>query len=87
MTRPAIDWEAVEREYRAGVKTLRQIADEFGVSNPAIVKREVESAGFKFVGEDNAIRNPADDKTVNVFDPKIRGKTDQFVYKFQKPKA
>ena len=39
MTRPAIDWEAVEREYRAGVKTLRQIADEFGVSNPAIVKR------------------------------------------------
>lgn len=37
--RPAVDWEAVEREYRAGLKTLRQIADEFHVSNPAIVKR------------------------------------------------
>jgi predicted methyltransferase len=24
---------------------------------------------------------------VNVFDPKIRGKTDQFVYKFEKPKT
>lgn len=37
--RSAVDWEAVEREYRAGIKTLRQIADEQGVSNPAIVKR------------------------------------------------
>ena len=64
-----------------------EVADSLHRIDPAIVKREVESAGFKFVGEDNAIRNPADDKTVNVFDPKIRGKTDQFVYKFQKPKA
>ena len=37
--RPAVDWEAVEREYRVGIKTLRQIASEHGVSNPAIVKR------------------------------------------------
>jgi len=37
--RSAVDWEAVEREYRAGIKTLRQIANEQGVSNPAIVKR------------------------------------------------
>lgn len=34
-----VDWEAVERDYRAGIKTLRQIGDEYGVSNPAIVKR------------------------------------------------
>lgn len=64
-----------------------EVADSLHRIDPAIVKREVESAGFKFVGEDNALRNPADDKTVNVFDPKVRGKTDQFVYKFQKPKA
>ena len=37
--RPPVDWEAVELEYRIGIKTLRQIADEQGVSNPAIVKR------------------------------------------------
>ena len=54
--------------------------------DPAIVKREVEAAGFKFVGENNALRNPADARTVGVFDASIRGKTDQFVYKFQKRK-
>lgn len=64
-----------------------EVADSLHRIDPAIVKREVEAAGFKFVGEDNALRNPADDKTVNVFDPKVRGKTDQFVYKFQKPKG
>ncbi len=64
-----------------------EVADSLHRIDPAVVKREVEAAGFKFVGEDNAIRNPSDDKTVNVFDPKIRGKTDQFVYKFEKPKG
>lgn len=37
--RKTVDWEAVEREYRAGVKTLRQIGDEFGCSHTAIRKR------------------------------------------------
>ena len=64
-----------------------EVADSLHRIDPAVVKREVEAAGFKFVAEDDAIRNPTDAKTVNVFDPSIRGKTDQFVYKFQKPKA
>lgn len=34
-----IDWELVEKDYRAGIKTLRQIADERGVSHVAIQKR------------------------------------------------
>lgn len=33
------DWERIERDYRAGVKTLRQIADENGVSHTAIGKK------------------------------------------------
>ena len=33
------DWERIELDYRAGIKTLRQIADENGVSHPAITKR------------------------------------------------
>lgn len=61
------------------------VADSLHRIDPAVVRREVEAAGFKFVSENNAIRNPADPKTGNVFDPAIRGKTDQFVYKFQKP--
>lgn len=34
-----IDWEKIELDYRAGVKTLRQIADEHGISHVSINKR------------------------------------------------
>jgi predicted methyltransferase len=50
-----------------------------------VVKQEVESVGFKLVGESNILRNPADDHTLKVFDPAIRGHTDQFLLKFRKP--
>ncbi|SFO04608.1 class I SAM-dependent methyltransferase [Sphingomonas sp. OK281] len=53
--------------------------------DPAAVKAQVQAAGFKFVGESTVLRNPADDHSKAVFDPEIRGKTDQFVYKFRKP--
>lgn len=54
--------------------------------DPAAVRKQLESSGFKFVGESKALANPADDHTKSVFDPSIRGHTDQFIYKFQKPK-
>ena len=53
--------------------------------DPAVVKQEVLAAGFEFVGEDDTLRNPNDPLTVKVFDPSIRGHTDQFIYKFRKP--
>ena len=34
-----IDWEKIELDYRAGVKTLRQIADEHDISHVSINKR------------------------------------------------
>lgn len=34
-----IDWELVERDYRAGLKTLRQMAAEYGVSHVTISQR------------------------------------------------
>lgn len=37
--KPQIDWERIELDYRAAVKTLRQIADEHGISHGAINKR------------------------------------------------
>lgn len=37
--KPRVDWELVEREYRAGLKTLRQIGEEHGVSHTAIQKK------------------------------------------------
>ncbi len=54
--------------------------------DPALVKKQVEAAGFKFEGESKVLANPADDHTKPVFDPSIRGHTDQFIYKFRKPK-
>jgi predicted methyltransferase len=53
----------------------------------AAVKSEVEAAGFKLVGESDALANPADTHTLRIFDPTLRGHTDQFVLKFRKPKA
>jgi predicted methyltransferase len=49
------------------------------------VKAEVVKAGFVFDGETDALANPADDRTLKVFDPAIRGKTDRFVLRFRKP--
>jgi hypothetical protein len=39
MTRKAIDWEAVEIQYRAGARSLHDIGAEFGVSGAGILKR------------------------------------------------
>lgn len=35
----AIDWPAIELDYRAGIKPLRQIASEHGITHAAIGKR------------------------------------------------
>jgi predicted methyltransferase len=53
--------------------------------DPSLMRREVEAAGFRFVGESDVLRNPEDDHTKHVFDPAIRGRTDQVIYKFRKP--
>ena len=51
----------------------------------ATVRKEVEAAGFKFDGESKVLANPADTRTLKVFDPAIRGHTDQFILRFRKP--
>ena len=61
-------------------------SDKLHRIDEAVVKKEVEAAGFKLVTEDDKmLANPADPHTALVFDPSIRGKTDQFVLKFRKP--
>jgi len=52
----------------------------------AQVKSEVEAAGFKLEAESPLLASSADPHTASVFDPSIRGKTDQFILKFRKPK-
>ncbi len=49
----------------------------------ALLRREVEAAGFKRVAEGQFLRNPADPRDKSVFKP--AQPNDEFVLKFQKP--
>jgi len=53
--------------------------------DPETVKEEVLAAGFVYDGASNLLRQPGDPHTATVFDPSIRGRTDQFILKFKKP--
>lgn len=54
--------------------------------DPARVRSDILAAGFKFDGESKILANAADNHSKIVFDPSIRGKTDQFLYRFRKPR-
>jgi predicted methyltransferase len=54
--------------------------------DPARVKSDMLAAGFKLDGESSILANASDDHTKNVFDPSVRGHTDQFLFRFKKPK-
>lgn len=60
-------------------KTLHRI-------DPAVVKQEVTAAGFIYEGESTVLKNPSDDHTKGIRDGFSQGQTDQFIYKFRKPK-
>ncbi len=64
---------------RATVAKLHRI-------DPEVVKADFQRAGFELIGIRNFLRNPADDYSLTVFDPKVRGRTDRFVYRFRKPR-
>lgn len=53
----------------------------------AFLRREVEAAGFIFEGETRVVANADDPLDISVFDESIRGRTDQFVYRFRRPET
>jgi predicted methyltransferase len=55
-------------------------------SDPEAVKQEVLAAGFMLEAEGNFLRNPEDNHTVAVDDGAIQGRTDQYVFRFRKPR-
>jgi len=46
-----VDWELIERDYRAGLKTIRQIGEEHGVSHTAIQKRAKKDEWTRDIAE------------------------------------
>ena len=63
----------------------REIVEKLHRIDPAVVRADFERAGFVLEAESDLLRNPNDDRTGNVFDDSIRGRTDRFVFKFRKP--
>ena len=74
-----LDHAAVAGSAIGATETLHRI-------DPARVKADVLAAGFKLDAESSILANASDDHTKIVFDPSIRGHTDQFLYRFRKPK-
>jgi predicted methyltransferase len=62
------------------------VTDSLHRIEASTVRREVEAAGFKLSAESSILENPADPHTAGVFDPSIRGRTDQFLLKFSRPR-
>lgn len=50
-----------------------------------VIIDEISSAGFSLAARGDFLRNPEDDHSLRVFDPSIRGNTDRFVLRFEKP--
>lgn len=74
-----VDHQAARGAGTSVTSTFHRIED-------AAVKREVEAAGFKLEAESPLLRHPEDNLGVAVRESGPRGKSDQFVLRFRKPK-
>lgn len=70
-----VDHSAVAGSGKDAAQDLHRIEEAFA-------REDIESRGFRFDGALEVLRNAADDRTVSVFDPAIRGKTDRFVHRY-----
>lgn len=71
-----IDHVAVAGSGASAAQSLHRIDPEFA-------KRDIVAHGFVFDGALEVLRNPDDNSSLSVFDEKVAGKTDRFVYRFK----
>lgn len=57
---------------------LHRIDEEWTIS-------DIESAGFKLLSKSDILRNPKDDRTLDIWNKKIFHKTDRFIHLYEKP--
>jgi predicted methyltransferase len=73
-------------DHKAAESTGDDVTENLHRIKESNTKKEVEAAGFKLVAEGDALNYSTDDGTKKVFEADIRGKTNQFMLKFQKPR-
>jgi len=59
-------------------KKLHRIDEQWAI-------KDIESAGFKLIKTSDALRNPDDDHTLDIWKKKVFHKTDRFIHLYEKP--
>jgi predicted methyltransferase len=72
-------------DHSAADGTGTTLSDSLHRIDKAAVVDALTKVGFKLEAESDLYRRADDPRTTNVFDPTIRGKTDQFALRFRKP--
>lgn len=75
-----VDHSAKAGAGSSDAQTLHRIEEQHALA-------QLKSYGLDWVGSIAVLRNPDDDRTLGVFDPAIKGKTDRFVHVYQKPEG
>ena len=72
-------------DHSAAAGTGTTMADSIHRIDRQAVIDALTAVGFKLEASSDLFARPADPRTGNVFDPAIRGQTDQFALRFRKP--
>ena len=72
-----VDHSAKEGTGNSAAQTLHRIDEQYAIA-------DFRKHGLALEREIDVLRNPGDDRSKNVFDPAIRGKTDRFVHLYRK---
>ena len=72
------DHQAAEGAGTSVIESLHRIEE-------SVIVDEITGAGFELAASGDFLSNPDDDRSLIVFNPDIRGRTDRFVLRFEKP--
>ena len=72
------DHHATEGAGTSVIESLHRIEE-------SVIVDEITGAGFELAASGDFLSNPDDDRSLIVFNPDIRGRTDRFVLRFEKP--
>ncbi len=73
-----VDHHAADGAGTDVIESLHRIED-------SVIVGEISSAGFELAARGDFLSNPGDDHSLRIFDPSVRGQTDRFVLRFEKP--